>query len=79
MFSRSCQLIEIRSSDQSTLDLQSKILHCLNHGTQLAWLIDLSRQQIWVWQGDDLPCCQIIKSPARQPYIQSMGYNFSMS
>ena len=23
--------------------------------TKLAWLIDLSREQIWVWQGDDLP------------------------
>jgi Uma2 family endonuclease len=48
-------LIEIRSPDQSTLDLQNKILHCLSHGTRLAWLIDLARQQIWVWQGDDLP------------------------
>lgn len=48
-------LIEIRSPDQSTLDLQSKILHCLSNGTQLAWLIDPARQQVWVWQGDDLP------------------------
>lgn len=48
-------LVEIRSPDQSTLDLQNKILHCLSNGTQLAWLIDLSRQQVWVWQGDDLP------------------------
>lgn len=48
-------LIEIRSPDQSTLDLQNKILHCLNNGTQLAWLIDITRQQVWVWQGDDLP------------------------
>ncbi|NEP01115.1 MAG: Uma2 family endonuclease [Symploca sp. SIO2E9] len=48
-------LIEIRSPDQSTLKLQSKILHCLSNGTQLAWLIDLARQQIWAWQGDDLP------------------------
>jgi Uma2 family endonuclease len=48
-------LIEIRSPDQSTLDLQNKILHCLSNGTQLAWLIDITRQQIWVWQGDDLP------------------------
>ena len=48
-------LIEIRSPDQSTLNLQSKILHCLSNGTQLAWLIDMNRQQIWVWQGDDLP------------------------
>lgn len=48
-------LIEIRSRDQSTLDLQNKILHSLNNGTQLAWLIDIMHQQIWVWQGDDLP------------------------
>jgi Uma2 family endonuclease len=52
-------LIEIRSPDQGTLDLQNnwqnKILHCLSNGTQLAWLIDPSRQQVWVWQGGDLP------------------------
>lgn len=48
-------LIEIRSPDQSTLDLQSKIVHCLSNGTQLVWLIDPARQQVWVWQGDDLP------------------------
>lgn len=48
-------LIEIRSPDQSTLDLQKKILHCLSNGTQLAWLIDSASQQIWVWQGDELP------------------------
>jgi Uma2 family endonuclease len=48
-------LIEIRSPAQNTLELQKKILHCLSNGTQLAWLIDLSCQQIWVWQGDDLP------------------------
>lgn len=48
-------LIEIRSPDQSTLALQTKILHCLGSGTQLAWLIDIQRQQIWVWQGQDLP------------------------
>ncbi|MGL5061803.1 MAG: Uma2 family endonuclease [Microcoleus sp.] len=29
-------LIEIRSPDKSTLDLQKKILHCLSNGTQLA-------------------------------------------
>ncbi len=48
-------LIEIRSPDQSTLDLQKKILHCLTNGTQLAWLIDPASQQVWVWQGDNLP------------------------
>jgi Uma2 family endonuclease len=48
-------IIEIRSPDQSTLDLQNKILHCLTNGTQLAWLIDIQRQQIWVWQAEELP------------------------
>lgn len=48
-------LIEIRSPDQGTLELQNKILHCLSNGTQLAWLVDFTRQQIWVWQGEDLP------------------------
>jgi Uma2 family endonuclease len=48
-------MIEIRSPDQSILDLQNKILHCLTHGTQLAWLIDIQRQQIWVWQANELP------------------------
>ncbi|OIP67868.1 MAG: hypothetical protein AUK43_18220 [Oscillatoriales cyanobacterium CG2_30_40_61] len=48
-------LIEICSPDQNTLDLQKKILHCLSNGTQLAWLIDISRQQVWVWRGEELP------------------------
>ncbi|MGF1491420.1 MAG: Uma2 family endonuclease [Microcoleaceae cyanobacterium] len=48
-------LIEIRSPDQSTLDLQNKILHCLRQETKLAWLIDLNRRRIWVWQGEELP------------------------
>lgn len=48
-------MIEIRSPGQSTLDLQNKILHCLSQGTQLAWLIDMQRQQIWVWQQEELP------------------------
>jgi Uma2 family endonuclease len=48
-------LIEIRSPDQSTLDIQHKILHCLSNGTQLAWLIDIQRKQIWVWENKELP------------------------
>lgn len=48
-------LIEIRSPDQGTLDLQNKILHCLGQGTVLAWLIDIQRERIWVWENDELP------------------------
>jgi Uma2 family endonuclease len=48
-------IVEIRSPDQSILDLQNKILHCLTNGTQLAWLIDIQREQIWVWRAEELP------------------------
>jgi len=48
-------LIEIRSADQSTLVLQHKVLHCLSNETQLAWLIDIQRQQVWVWEQQELP------------------------
>lgn len=48
-------LIEIRSPDQNTLELQNKILHCLINGTQLAWLIDIQRKQVWVWEYSELP------------------------
>jgi Uma2 family endonuclease len=48
-------VVEIRSPDQNILDLQNKILHCLTNSTQLAWLIDIQREQIWVWQAEELP------------------------
>ena len=48
-------MIEIRSPEQNTLELQNKILHCLINGTQLAWLIDIQRKQIWVWEHSELP------------------------
>lgn len=58
-------LIEIGSRNQRRITLQTKILHSLSNGTQLAWLIDIVREQIWVWQGDDLPmvCLTIDKLP----------------
>jgi Uma2 family endonuclease len=27
----------------------------LSNGTQLAWLIDIQREQIWVWENQELP------------------------
>ncbi|MEB3250205.1 MAG: Uma2 family endonuclease [Merismopediaceae bacterium] len=48
-------LIEILSPDQNILSLQTKILHCLTQETKLAWLIDIYRQQIWVWNRESLP------------------------
>lgn len=46
-------VIEIRSPDQSTVKLQAKILHFLRYGTELAWLVDVYRKRVTIWQGDD--------------------------
>ena len=48
-------VIEILSPEQSTLKLQTKILHFLIGGSKLAWLIDTQRKQVWVWEGEGLP------------------------
>lgn len=38
--------IEILSPEQSSTRVTSNILHCLNHGTQLGWLIDPNEQLV---------------------------------
>lgn len=48
-------VIEILAPEQSPLKLQKKILHLLMGGSELAWLIDTQRKQVWVWQGEGLP------------------------
>lgn len=63
-------LIEIRSPGQNPLDLQAKILHCLRFETQLAWLIDFERQQIWVWSGTELP--QIFAETDELPMLDNL-------
>jgi Uma2 family endonuclease len=41
--------IEILSPNQSHTRVTRNILHCLDHGTQLGWLIDPSEQSIFVY------------------------------
>jgi Uma2 family endonuclease len=41
--------IEILSPDQSHTRVTRNILHCLDHGTQLGWLIDPSEQSIFAY------------------------------
>jgi Uma2 family endonuclease len=40
--------IEILSPNQSQTKVTSNILHCLEHGTQLGWLIDPAEQAIFI-------------------------------
>ena len=41
--------IEVLSPDQSQTKVTKNILHCLNHGTQMGWLIDPDEQTVFVY------------------------------
>ncbi len=41
--------IEILSPNQSQTLVTKKLLHCLNHGTQMGWLIDPFEQTVFVY------------------------------
>ena len=42
--------IEILSPDQSRTQVVKNILHCLQYGTQMGWLIDLAEKSIFVYR-----------------------------
>lgn len=48
-------VIEVLSPDQSQTRVIGNILHCMKHGTQLAWLLDPSERSILTYQPDRLP------------------------
>lgn len=43
-------VIEILSPDQSQTRVTKNILHCLKHGTQMAWLIDPDEQAVFIYR-----------------------------
>ncbi len=48
-------IIEILSPKQSQTKVTGNILHCLKHGSQLAWLIDPEARSLLVFQPNRLP------------------------
>ncbi len=44
--------IEILSPDQSQTEVIRNILHCLDHGTQMGWLIAPDEETIFVYFAD---------------------------
>jgi Uma2 family endonuclease len=47
--------IEILSPDQSQTKVTKNILHCLNHGSQMGWLIDPFEQTVFVYRPKQQP------------------------
>jgi Uma2 family endonuclease len=47
--------IEILSPDQSANRVIKKIIFCLNHGTQLGWLVDPEDESVMIFQPNQTP------------------------
>ena len=47
--------IEILSPDQSQTKVTKNILHCLQHGTEVGWLIDPGEQTVFVYRPKQAP------------------------
>jgi Uma2 family endonuclease len=47
--------VEILSPDQNQTKVTKNILHCLNHGTEMGWLIDPAEQTIFVYRPQQQP------------------------
>jgi Uma2 family endonuclease len=45
-------MIEILSPDQSATKVIKKILHCLQHGTEVGWLIDPAEKSIFIYHSE---------------------------
>jgi Uma2 family endonuclease len=43
-------VIEILSPEQSSTKVIKKILHCLQHGTEIGWLIDPAEKSVFIYQ-----------------------------
>jgi Uma2 family endonuclease len=46
-------MIEVLSPDQSTTKVVAKILHCLQHGTAVGWLIDPAEKSVFIYHSQN--------------------------
>jgi len=57
-------IIEILSPEQSQTKVTAKILHCLNHGIQLGWLIDPGERAVFAYFPKQQP--ELFDEPQQQ-------------
>ena len=69
--------IEILSPDQSQTKVTKNILHCLNHGTQMGWLIDPDEQTVFVYYPKQQP--QVFDEPEELLPTPSFANGLSLS
>ncbi|MES1021425.1 Uma2 family endonuclease [Gloeocapsa sp. BRSZ] len=69
--------IEILSPDQSQTKVTKNILHCLNHGTQMGWLIDPDEQTIFVYLPNQQP--EVFDQPEQSLLVPSFAKKLNLS
>jgi len=69
--------IEILSPDQSSTKVTKNILHSLNHGTSLGWLIDPAEETILVYQPHNSP--QAFDRPSQQLPTPNFAPNLTLT
>lgn len=63
--------IEILSPAQSQTKVTKKILHCLEHNTQMGWLIDADERTVFVYVPLQLP--QVFDEPEQQLIVPNFA------
>ncbi len=69
--------IEILSPDQSQTKVTKNILHCLNHGTQMGWLIDPDEQTVFVYRPKHQP--EVFDQPEQRLSVPSFADELNLS
>lgn len=69
--------IEILSPDQSQTKVTKNILHCLNHGTQMGWLVDPDEQTIFVYLPKQQP--QVFDESEQLLPVPAFAYDLRLS
>ena len=63
-------IIEVLSPQQSQTRVTGNILHCLDHGSRLGWLIDPDERSVITFQPNCLP--QILSENAKLPVLPDL-------
>lgn len=69
--------IEILSPDQSQTKVTKNILHCLNHGTQMGWLIDPAEQTVFVYLPKQQP--EVFDQPTQSLPVPSFAKELNLT
>ncbi len=69
--------IEILSPDQSQTKVTKNILHCLDHGTQMGWLIDPDEKTVFVYLPKRQP--KVFDEPEQSLPVPSFANELNLS